>query len=215
MKISALFLVLYLLGIVPGESTNPIEVSLSNPEDLSVSSTEEEVLPASPEVDVLSTPPTLTSLSAEEVLGFLEGKGMGMAKPAEMNHFPGPMHVLELREELDLSEDQIAMVYGYRLDMLEETKSKGSLLITMEYNIDQWFLAASKGASVDETDLSRMLRASALLRGQIRYTHLHAHLLTAMALSPQQIMDYDTLRGYGEESSDNAPMDHATHDHNH
>ena len=42
----------------------------------------------------------LKGLSIEEVDQYLSGAGMGFAKAAELNHFPGPMHVLELGERL-------------------------------------------------------------------------------------------------------------------
>ena len=31
---------------------------------------------------------------------YLDGAGMGYARAAELNHFPGPMHVLELAREM-------------------------------------------------------------------------------------------------------------------
>ena len=48
----------------------------------------------------------VSSLSAEEVEGFLAGKGLGLAKPAELNGYPGPIHALELAAELKLSAEQ-------------------------------------------------------------------------------------------------------------
>lgn len=38
----------------------------------------------------------LQALTPEEVEQYRAGAGMGYAKAAELNHFPGPMHVLEL-----------------------------------------------------------------------------------------------------------------------
>ena len=37
----------------------------------------------------------IKALSAQEQQDWLEGKGMGLAKAAELNGFPGPMHTLE------------------------------------------------------------------------------------------------------------------------
>lgn len=45
----------------------------------------------------------IKSLSEAEVQNYLNGRGMGLAKPAELNRYPGPMHVLELAEKLQLS----------------------------------------------------------------------------------------------------------------
>ena len=37
----------------------------------------------------------IKALSAEEIEQYLSGSGMGFAKPAELNGYPGPMHVIE------------------------------------------------------------------------------------------------------------------------
>jgi hypothetical protein len=48
----------------------------------------------------------ITALSAEENAGYLSGSGMGWAKVAEWHHDPGPRHVLDLAEPLQLSAEQ-------------------------------------------------------------------------------------------------------------
>lgn len=40
----------------------------------------------------------IKALSADEIQNYLAGKGAGMAKAAELNHYPGPTHVLELAD---------------------------------------------------------------------------------------------------------------------
>ena len=50
----------------------------------------------------------IKSLSPNEVTMYLTGAGMGLAKAAELNRYPGPMHVLELASELELSDEQRA-----------------------------------------------------------------------------------------------------------
>ena len=49
----------------------------------------------------------IKSLSQQQIVGYLDGRGLGLAKAAELNHFPGPMHVLELSDELGLTDQQI------------------------------------------------------------------------------------------------------------
>src|SRR5216117_3453568 len=44
--------------------------------------------------------------SPQEVQQYLEGKGMGSAKAAELNHFPGPLHVLQLADKMQLTPEQ-------------------------------------------------------------------------------------------------------------
>ena len=48
----------------------------------------------------------IKALSPDEIQGYLTGQGMGLAKAAELNGYPGPLHVLELAAELKLTEEQ-------------------------------------------------------------------------------------------------------------
>src|ERR1700731_1837605 len=50
----------------------------------------------------------IKALSETEMRDLAEGRGMGLAKAAELNSYPGPMHVLELADRLGLSEAQRA-----------------------------------------------------------------------------------------------------------
>ncbi len=43
----------------------------------------------------------IKSLSPGDIQMYLQGHGMGMAKAAELNHYPGPKHVLDLAKELN------------------------------------------------------------------------------------------------------------------
>ena len=49
----------------------------------------------------------IKALSAQEVSDLLAGKGMGFAKAAELNGYPGPKHVLELAGPLALTPEQV------------------------------------------------------------------------------------------------------------
>jgi len=48
----------------------------------------------------------IKALSPQEISDYLSGKGMGLAKAAELNGYPGPAHVLELAAQLDLTPEQ-------------------------------------------------------------------------------------------------------------
>src|SRR5687768_9587041 len=48
----------------------------------------------------------IKALSPEEIEGYQKGAGLGYAKPAELNSYPGPLHALEMAERLGLSEEQ-------------------------------------------------------------------------------------------------------------
>jgi len=49
---------------------------------------------------------SVKALSDDEIKQYLAGAGMGYAKAAELNGYPGPMHVLELADKLALSAEQ-------------------------------------------------------------------------------------------------------------
>ena len=46
------------------------------------------------------------ALSEEQIADLEGGRGMGLALAAELNGYPGPLHVLELAETLDLTDEQ-------------------------------------------------------------------------------------------------------------
>ncbi len=45
----------------------------------------------------------LKALSAQEIDDLVEGRGMGTSKAAELNHYPGPKHILDASRELQLT----------------------------------------------------------------------------------------------------------------
>src|SRR5690606_22844036 len=49
---------------------------------------------------------TVKSLSEREIGDLKAGRGMGLALAAELNGYPGPLHVLELAKPLGLTEAQ-------------------------------------------------------------------------------------------------------------
>ncbi len=53
---------------------------------------------------------SIKALSEQQVADLGAGRGMGLALAAELNGYPGPSHVLELADKLNLSTDQRAGV---------------------------------------------------------------------------------------------------------
>ena len=49
---------------------------------------------------------TIKALSDDDIAALRKGEGMGMAKAAELNGYPGPVHVLALAGQLGLTEAQ-------------------------------------------------------------------------------------------------------------
>ncbi|MGI9491786.1 MAG: hypothetical protein ACR2QF_05220, partial [Geminicoccaceae bacterium] len=131
-------------------------------------------------------------LSPERVDGLLDGAGLGYAKAAELNGWPGPLHVLELADALDLSADQYSNVSAIRASMLAKAKKLGEDLIAAEAALNALFLVGSP-------DLAAVTDATAKIgsiEAELRAAHLAAHLETKPLLSRHQRMIYAKHRGY-------------------
>ncbi|TMJ88150.1 MAG: hypothetical protein E6G78_09930, partial [Alphaproteobacteria bacterium] len=47
---------------------------------------------------------SIKALSQQQIADLRAGRGMGLALAAEVNGYPGPMHVLQFADSLDLSD---------------------------------------------------------------------------------------------------------------
>jgi hypothetical protein len=130
---------------------------------------------------------------------------MGAARAAELNHFPGPAHVLELREQLGLSAWQIHAVQDSFDRMSAAAKPLGIEIVAAEQRLDRAFASGS----IDRDTLRAQTAAIAELQGKLRAVHLAAHLETRALLTPDQIARYDALSGYGGAAP--AGHDHRRH----
>jgi hypothetical protein len=74
----------------------------------------------------------IKALSIEEIEGYLSGSGMGLAKAAELNHYPGPRHVLDLAEPLQLSAEQRQKTQTIFAAMRTEAVRLGTHLLEKE-----------------------------------------------------------------------------------
>jgi hypothetical protein len=136
----------------------------------------------------------IKALSDQEVSDYLTGKGMGFAKAAELNGYPGPAHVLELADELALSPLQKMRTEQVFERMQLSARALGARLIDEERRLDKLF--ASKAISPES--LGKALSSIAAIQGEIRQTHLQAHLEEAQILSETQAAKYWHLRGYAD-----------------
>ena len=135
---------------------------------------------------------SIKSLSEKEVDDYMNGRGMGFAKAAELNSFPGPMHVLELEQKLNLTAEQKSAVQNSFQKMKNEAVDLGNKIIEREKELNQMF-AENK---IDGALLERKTGEIAKLQGDLRRAHLEAHLETKQILSAAQVENYNQLRGY-------------------
>ncbi len=140
----------------------------------------------------------IKSLSDAEMQGYLQGRGMGLAKPAELNGYPGPMHVLELSQQLQLTDDQRAATQRSFERMRAEAVRLGRLFIETEAGLNRLF----GDSRANTTNLQQIVGETARLQGELRLSHLRAHLEMRSILTQQQINRYNELRGYGTNTQD-------------
>ena len=133
------------------------------------------------------------ALSPDEVKQYLSGAGMGYAKSAELNRFPGPMHVLELAEKLDLTPEQRARTKSLMDTHKAEARAIGAKRMEAERAIDRLF----RSGSGDDVALAKSVREAAALDGEYRLAHLETHRRMRALLSDEQVARYVNLRGYG------------------
>lgn len=134
----------------------------------------------------------IKALSAEEIAALRSGEGAGFALTAELNGVPGPRHVLDLADELDLSPGQRSEVEAVFAAMRDEAVELGERLVAAERELDRFFA----DGRTDPDALAGRVAEAARLRGRLRAVHLVAHLATAGILAPAQTARYVELRGY-------------------
>ena len=123
----------------------------------------------------------IKALSDREVADLLAGRGMGMARPAELNGYPGPMHVLELRDRLGLSPEQAAAVRASFTRIEAAAKPLGAELVERERALDRAFA----GGGVSTEAVRSMTAESGDVQARLR-----------AVLTDEQVRAYDALRGY-------------------
>lgn len=146
--------------------------------------------PVSPYADDRSA--EVKTLSTEEARGLLSGEGMGLARPAEMNNYPGPRHVLELADSLDLEPEQTRAVESIRGKMQRRAIELGEAIVAKERSLDRAFASGTPR----EAGIRQLLHEIGELEARLRFTHLQAHLSTTDVLTRHQVHEYARLRGY-------------------
>jgi hypothetical protein len=134
----------------------------------------------------------IKALSEPEIQAYLEGKGQGLAKPAELNGYPGPMHVLELAEPLALTAEQRAASERLMSRHKSEVRELGRAYIDAEAALEAQL--ASRKASPESLKVA--INAASELQARIRLSHLETHLAQTALLNEAQLAAYPRLRGY-------------------
>ena len=134
----------------------------------------------------------IKSLAESDVAGLLSGAGAGFAKAAELNGYPGPAHVIELRGPLDLSLQQLQASQALLDAHNARARSLGHELVEAERRLDALFASRRAQADAVEAATAEVGR----IHGRLRAEHLNTHLQQTALLRPEQVRTYNQLRGY-------------------
>ena len=147
----------------------------------------------------------IKSLSEADIEELRNGKGWGLAKAAELNGVPGPAHLLEMRNEIDLSAKQVRAIEDLYEKMTQEAIPLGLELIELERELNNHFA----NRTITYELLGGLLERVAQVQKKLRYVHLSTHLKTPNILTPDQIVLYNKLRGYSsDDPCKNIPTGH-------
>jgi Spy/CpxP family protein refolding chaperone len=119
-----------------------------------------------------------------------EGRGFGLAFAADQNGYPGPLHVLELKDRLRLTADQEAKAQALLHAMFVESKPKSARLLEAEAKLRRLFADRAADDAAVRAAVAEVERA----RSDVRLVHLLTHLKTRELLTEDQRRIYHEAR---------------------
>ena len=135
----------------------------------------------------------IKALSPTQIDDLRAGRGMAMALAAELNGYPGPAHVLEWADALQLTPAPHQETSSLLAQMNAQARTLGEEVIQAEAALDGLF---SNGHRLDEQTMVGAVERAALAQGRLRAAHLSYHLAMAKLLTAEQRSRYNVLRGY-------------------
>lgn len=120
-----------------------------------------------------------------------KGEGFGMAMAADRNGYPGPKHILDLKDQLKLTTEQVRAATALFDDMRARAIPAGRAVLAAEEELARLF-ASGKAA---EAEVAAKVKQIAALRAGLRMAHLRAHLAARSLLTPEQLAAYSRRRG--------------------
>ena len=137
----------------------------------------------------------IRGIGEDDIEGYRTGAGLGFALPAELNGYPGPRHVLDFSDELELKTDQLEEIQSLYDEMLPQAIDLGEQILQAEAELELAF----REETITTDYLASQLELIEGLRADLRFVHLSTHLSTITILTPHQIQQYNVLRGYADE----------------
>ena len=131
-----------------------------------------------------------------------EGRGMGQARAAELNGYPGPMHVMQQADALELSDEQRAATAQLVARVREQAPAVGARILTAEAELNAMFADGSVNRETMEAKLAEI----ADLTAELRAVHMNAHLDQAALLTEAQKAAYQPAHRAGGGNGERRPM---------
>jgi Spy/CpxP family protein refolding chaperone len=119
-----------------------------------------------------------------------EGFGAGLAFAADEHGYPGPVHVLELKDRLALTGEQEARMTALREAMFARARPASARLLDAEARLTALFAAGR----ADEPSVRAAVAHIEAARTDVRLAHLLTHLATHDALTEPQRRTYHAAR---------------------
>jgi ketosteroid isomerase-like protein/Spy/CpxP family protein refolding chaperone len=129
-------------------------------------------------------------MSDADLAMLTSGAGAGLAGAAEAHGWPGPKHVLELADELELSPTQREAMQALEASMSAAALERGPDVLAAETALD----AELSSADPDASRLQTLARVAGDARGRLRGVHLRTHLSAGPLLTAEQRTRYVALR---------------------
>lgn len=145
----------------------------------------------------------IKALDRVRLSALLEGDGLGYAKAAELNAYPGPRHALELADELAMSPEQRQRMRGVFARMQAEAAALGREIVANERRLDRAFAEQN----IDALRVESIAQKIGQLEGRLRAVHLNAHLEAKALMTPAQVARYAELRGYRASAAEADDLD--------
>ncbi len=119
-----------------------------------------------------------------------DGRGFGLAFVADQEGYPGPLHVLELKDRLRLSGDQQRTMKEMLEAMFAESRPAAARLLAAEQRLRSLF---ARGIA-DEASVRAALADVERAHTEVRLAHLLTHLKTRDRLTDEQRRLYHAAR---------------------
>jgi hypothetical protein len=148
----------------------------------------------------------IKALPERDAADLAAGQGMGLAKAAELNGYPGPAHVLEHADALALTLQQREATRALMDAHKARARALGLEVIAAERALDEAF----RTRRIDEAALARLTADIGRLQARLREEHLRTHLAQTAMLDAKQVERYSVLRGYASGAAGPAQPQPAT-----